>query len=390
MKRLTATAVAILVLTPLGAGAQGADEEEQDEFYRDVDEAPAVETDEGGGGASSGADVAVAAEGPSDDGIARRFRLSGFTYENIFSARPRSTDLSPDATFYYAMSYSFQPRFYVTDWFHLRARFDLEHELTDGGTTYLREPLASDTTIDAWFTDVLDPVTDWVDLHLFARLTFPSSKASQARTLQTGVTAGLTLMRSFPVLEGLRLSYGFSASKYFNRYTTAVQEAPTLSCVAGADFDCASQVNTGARNASWAIRNVFGLTFSPIERLTFSASVSWNTQLLYSLTDADASDLYGGVVCADPRACPIVPDELNTDMRVGLAYVLALGYDILPWLGVAVGTSTFNPQLTPSSDYRAPFFNRYTNFFIDINITVDELVQSIMGRSGTRSRVDEV
>ena len=98
------------------------------------------------------------------------------------------------ATFYYAMSYDFRPRYYISDWLHLRARFVVEQELANAdSTTYLYEPMASDTLFDIQFTDVLDPVMDWFDLNAFLRFTFPSSKASQARTLVLSGTAGFNI-----------------------------------------------------------------------------------------------------------------------------------------------------------------------------------------------------
>jgi hypothetical protein len=372
--------------TPAPAAAPTAEASRQDEFYADSDAEETEPAEPAEGEADAGADVSLtsSAERPS------RFRNSTFTYENTFSARPAATDLSAAATFYYAMSYDFRPRLYLSDWAHLRARFLVEQELSNADTTtYLYEPLASDLTLYGYFTDVLDSVTDWVDLGAYVMLTVPTSKASLARTLVLGTTAAIQLAREFDVLAGLGLTYTFEFTKYWNRYTTAVQSAPTLACTPGASMDCDSQINLGARNPSWLFRNNFGISFSPIENLTFSVDVLWYTYLLYPVTEADCLRLYADVVSADPSACPIEPAETNTDLRVSLWYIVEIGYDILPWLNVAVGTSTFNPQLTPDSEYRAPFFNRYTNIYLDININADELVRSIMRRA-TRRRADEV
>jgi len=81
--------------------------------------------------------------------------------------------------------------------------------------------------------------------------------------------------------------------------------------------------------------------------------------------------------------------DTNTDMRAAIWYIVEVGYQILPWLGVALGASTYNAQLSPDSSYEAPFFNRYTRVYLDINITVDQLVQAIRGRSSTSRRTDD-
>ena len=86
---------------------------------------------------------------------------------------------------------------------------------------------------------------------------------------------------------------------------------------------------------------------------------------------------------------------MNTNRRSSIWYLVEVSYSPLPWLGLALGTSTFNPQLTPSSEYRAPFFNRYTQVYFDISLTIDQLVQSIRdrrrnGRSAASRPADEV
>jgi hypothetical protein len=46
--------------------------------------------------------------------------------------------------------------------------------------------------------------------------------------------------------------------------------------------------------------------------------------------------------------------------------------------------------LRGDSTYYAPFFNRFTNVYLDVNITLDELVQAIRGRSSRRRNDGEV
>ena len=57
--------------------------------------------------------------------------------------------------------------------------------------------------------------------------------------------------------------------------------------------------------------------------------------------------------------------------------ITELGYDIVDWLSLSIGTSTRYPQLTPDSEYRTFFFNRYTAFYFNISIPVDQFVAQV-------------
>lgn len=353
-----------------------AQEGEDDEFYQDPD--TAYSDDE-----SEGADVELEVDVGEDDPLP--FRNTTVIYENIFSAASPAVDLSPAASFYYAMSYSFRPRYYVRDWFSLRLRLDVEHELTDSSTTtQRREPLVSDLWLDFYFQDLLAGVSETWQLEGYFRLAFPASKVSQARTMIMGGTLGVSAHYTADVLEGLRLGYGINITKYFNQYSTATQEAPSTTCTPGSAINCDSQLNLGTRNPSALMRNVLSLEFSPIEDLTFAISVIFYDYFLYQGADVNTDDLPVDVVCSDPNGCPVEEDPFNTNRRSSIWYLVELSYSPLPWLGLSLGTSTFNPQLTPESDYRSPFFNRFTQVYFDVSLTIDQLVQSIRDRRRNR------
>jgi len=351
-------------------------------------ETEALEADHADSSDEDDGDVAIEAE--VEEGDRLPFRGSVFIWENIFSAANRN-DLSSDATFSYAMSYSFRPRYYFADWFSARVRFDLEQELTDSNTTtYENEVVWSDLLIDAYFGDYLQQWTEWLDLNTYLRLSIPTSKASQAQTLYSTVALGIGAGHTFDVLEGLTLSYTFEVTKYLNQYTTAVQEAPTLSCTPGADWACDSQINSGMRNASWRLRNMLHVDFSPVRNLTIAVDVLFYNSFLYDVTDTSTDDLANPPTDSDPDGSTIDEQATNTDHRAAIWYVIDISYQVLPWLALAVGTSTYNPQLAGDSTYYAPFFNRYTNVYLDVNITLDELVQAIRGRSSRRRNDGEV
>ena len=362
--------LALVTCAPLTAWAQGGD----DEFYQSPDAGDAA-LDESG----AEADVSVTEE-VETEGDQLPFRGSTFTYENIFSAATAG-DLSPETSFYYAMSYSLRPRYYLNDWFNFRLRLDLEHELTDSPTTTrLREPLLSDMWLDFYFSDVLESVTDTIDLSTYLRLQLPTSKVSQARTLVMGGTVGVVAQYTAPVLEGLRLTYGINGTKYFNQRTTSAFEEPLVAMTPNTQALAESYLGPGTRNASWLLRNTIGVDLMPIEDLTLSVSVTFYDYFLYPVSDMTTEDLEVDVACGDAAGCVIDSDPNNTNRRSNIWYIVELSYSPVPWLGLALGTSTYNPQLTPGSEYRAPFFNRFTNVYFDISVTIDELVNSIRNR----------
>jgi hypothetical protein len=384
LRILNAWIVALVALVPAVAAAQAGD----DEFYEDRDETSATapeaqaETETGGEEGTEGAesDVSVRSQfGEVQSGLP--FRNSVFIYENAISAA-HPMDLSPDATFYYGMSYSLRPRYYIRDWFSLRLRLDLEQELTDSSTTTsLREPILSDTTLDFYFQHLLAGVSEAFDLEAFLRFGFPSSKASQARTQYLSGTAGFYAYYTAPVLAGLRIGYGFNVAKYFDQYSSATQEVQADLCMHDSD----SCLGSGARNPSWLLRNTLSVEFSPIEDLTLSVSVIFYDYFLYNDSTLTTADLPVDVVTNEPSGETIAEDPLNTSRRSNIWYTIDISYNITPYIGLSIGTSTLNPQLAPDSTYYAPFFNRYTQVYLDVNLTIDEVVQAIRNRRNRRS-----
>jgi hypothetical protein len=368
--------VALVALVPAVAAAEA----EDDEFYEDPDEVTTTEAE----AEADEADLAVRAE-VDEEANRLPFRGSVFIYENVLSAA-HPADLSPDATFYYAMSYSLRPRYYFRDWFSLRLRIDLEQELTDSSsTTMLHEPVLSDTWLDFYFQDLLSDVSESFEIEAYFRLGFPSSKLSQSRTQYLGGTLGVYGYYTAPLLEGLRIGYGFNISKYFNQYTTATQEAPLTGCTPGSEAFCDGLIGMGTRNPSWLMRNTLSLELMPIEELNISVSVIFYDYFLYENADLTTDDLPVDVVDNDPDAAPIVEDPMNTNRRSSIWYTIDVSYSPTPYLGLSIGTSTFNPQLAPDSSYYAPFFNRYTQVYFDVTLTIDEVVQAIRNRRSRRS-----
>ena len=294
------------------------------------------------------------------------YRGSSIIYENSFTAISLDPDYEPDYNPSYVMTWAFSPRYYLYESLSARLGFSVDLELTDSDTTQSTyEPWASDITLGfIYATFYTIPV---VELKLGAGVTFgfPTSKLSQARTLYLNLAPSLTIRRSFDVLGGLQLSYGFKYTKNFNKYSGMVTEGEQFPCPSTLD-DRTECFNMGMRNPSMTFSNSFEASVYWMDRLYTTLSFGIINTLLYPVAQA----YY-------PNGDPIPPDEDNTDMRGSFSYGLEVGYDAWDFLSFALGVSTVTAQLADDGSYRPPFFNRFSSIYFDIALSVDGLVQTI-------------
>jgi hypothetical protein len=199
------------------------------------------------------------------------------------------------------------------------------------------------------------------------------------------VTLGTSVAYTAPVLEGLKLSYGVNVTRYFNTSDAATQEQPSVPATPGTAAFADAWFNMGVRNPAWLLRNSLGVDFSPIENLTLTVNVTFYDYWLYDVEGVTTADLPVDIHCVDPDGCVIDSRADNTDRRSSIWYIIEVSYSPLDWLGLALGFSTFNAQLDQESEYRTPFFNRYTQLYFDISLTFDALVDAIRNRRGSRS-----
>jgi len=66
-----------------------------------------------------------------------------------------------------------------------------------------------------------------------------------------------------------------------------------------------------------------------------------------------------------------------SDRRMLLSYNLELAARPVSALTVALGASTTHPALKPDSTYYTPFFNRYTTVYLDLRLSVADLVSAL-------------
>jgi hypothetical protein len=211
-----------------------------------------------------------------------------------------------------------------------------------------------------------------VDIRLGGGISFgfPTSKVSQARTLYFSLAPSISIAKSFDVLGGLELSYGFRYSKNFNKYTGSVSEDTLYPCPTNL-ADRTECFNMGSRNASMSFSNTFSAQIYWLERFYTVVQVGVVNTLLYPVAPAEV-DTLGGTVSVDESSD-------NTDHRGAMSYGIEIGYDAFDYLSFAVGVSTVNSQLREDGDYWAPFFNRYSSIYFDVALSVDALVQEIQG-----------
>ena len=299
------------------------------------------------------------------------YRGTSIVYENAFTALSVDPSAEPDYNPSYVMSWSFNPRYYLYDRLSARLSFSIDQELTNSDSTQdIYEPVVSDLSLGFMYAPFYTiPV---VDIRMAGGVTFgfPTSKASQARTLYFSLTPSLSLSRTFDVLGGLELSYGFRYRKNFNKYTGSVSEDTLFPCPSNL-ADRTECFNMGSRNASMSFSNTFSVQIYWIERLYTAVQVGVVNTLLYPVAPAEV-DTLGGTV-------DIRESSDNTDHRGSMSYAIEVGYDAFDYLSFALGVSTVNSQLRDDGDYWAPFFNRYSSIYFDVALSVDGLVQTIMG-----------
>jgi len=319
---------------------------------------------------------------PTEEEELLPYRGTSIVYENAFTALSMDPSAEPDYNPSYVMSWSFNPRYYLYDRLSARLGFSVEQEITNSDSTQdLYEPVVSDITLGFIYSPFYTiPVAD---IRLGGGITFgfPASKVSQARTLYLSLAPSLTLSRNFDLLGGVELSYSFKYTKNFNKYTGAVAEDTVFPCPSNLE-DRTECFNLGSRNPSMSFTNTFSAQIYWFDKFYTTVQVGVINTLLYPVAPAEVETLGGTVTVAES------PD--NTDHRGSMSYGIEIGYDAFDYLSFALGVSTMNAQLRDDGDYRAPFFNRYSNIYFDVALLVDGLVQTIRGKGDDHETVASV
>ena len=288
------------------------------------------------------------------------FAGSFVTLRNVATALSVNKDAEPTYNPYYAMVLSVAPNWNAGKSVYLRGNLSLSRELThEDWTTYSGETTLSDTNLSAgWRAFRLNSIG--LSAAVEASINLPTSKAAQARTLQAGSGLGMTavwIVGNFAVIGIARVAY------QWHRYSTGETEKPWVAGCSSAVAGCDPYVNNGIRNTEWRVTNFGIVAWSPLPWLGVNLQGGVISDLLYDMSPSKAR--FAGVI-------PSAADGVN--YRELMVYGVSAELRLHKALTVALGAETVNPQLAPDSTYRAPFFNRFTTLFVDLQVAPDKLL----------------
>jgi len=297
------------------------------------------------------------------------YRETRLTYRNTVSA----LSLAPgaDLTYnpYYAVTMAMKLAWWFDDVWFVRGAVDLTRELTwPDDTTYANEIWVSDSVLTAGAANFWTIPKAEIGLSADVEIVLPTSKASSSETMLLATGLNLGLDREFQVAEGLAVSYTFTPTKYWHRYTTSEIATPLIPDCASSPAGCAAFLSTGSRNVNFSLANDLSLDLTPVRWLVCSASVGTITGFLYPLTPSPVELSY--------------QTGIDTGMRFVNYYKLTAMFKPMPAIAILVGTDTVNPQLRPDSTYESFLFNRYTTLFASLRLDFAGLMQQL--HSGDR------
>jgi hypothetical protein len=338
----------------------------------------AASKDDGGATASVSLEASAKPEA-KEDGPPKDlpfYRGSALSYRNTVSAISFNKDAEPDYNPYYLMTFGIAPRFWTGEKGYLNLNIDISREITESDwTTQAGETILGDISFGAGLANLYKIPVLGIGISTSVSFIVPSSKGSQARTMILGIKPGLSLSRRFDVLSGLSLGYNLGATKTFHEYTTVQREDSMIEDIKQSAIvntrTMASYMNTGVRNASWGLTNMFTAGLEFVSWLGMGINVGVAHSFLYEFED-DYEGLYG-------------EDEVdisyeNTDAS-NVRYTMIYGADLhstpIPSLSISLGASTANPMLSPDSTYESPFVNRYTAIYLDLRLDIAGLVSQL-------------
>jgi hypothetical protein len=273
----------------------------------------------------------------------------------------------------YQMSFSLNPRFYLTDTTFLWLNQDLFVELTDADdATYNREPMLGDTLLDIRQNLMVEGFV----FQFQGRLGFPLSKLSQAarRVMQTGL--GIVATRPIPEAANLTISTNVAYRRWWalsNVPIASPSESQIGYCSPSAGMTAGEPTCTQASGAT-SLRDIIiaGLTLSvaPLPELTIMLQGMFIWGYGHELAPGEV-DINGGTV--------VIEDQSRTHWRNFTYLMLAVAYDVQPWLNIQLGianTGVLAPLYSPDGSVRGPF-NADTQVFLNTTITIDSLYQTI-------------
>jgi hypothetical protein len=290
-------------------------------------------------------------------GLSTSFKGSSFSVKNVVSTLSLNKDGQLTYNPYYAVSVQASPRFWFTKSLYTSVSVGAVQEITNSDSTTQRgETMLDDITVRLGLSKIAS-IPGGLTLSGSLDGLIPTSKASQARTMLMGIRPALNLSWVIPGAKGLSFSYSVSGTWYVHNYTTASKEVPLIPGCSITDQGCDAFSHNGLRNTQWRLINSVSTNFNATSWLGFSATFVVLNDFLYALEPSEE------------HATSFVPQE-PTSTRYILAYDLSTTIRPTSSMSITLGASTANPQMAPDTSYYRPFFNRYTNLYLNLSLDV--------------------
>jgi len=302
--------------------------------------------------------------------IATSFKGSSVGIKNVMSTLTLNKDGQLTYNPYYAVSIQASPRFAFTKRFYASVSVGAVREMTNADNTTMRgETLLDDVSLRLGLSQIAK-IPGGLSLSGAIDGLAPTSKASQARTMIVGVRPSLNLAWAVPGTKKLSFNYSVAGTWYAHQYTTASKESPLIPGCSITDRGCDAFSHSGVRNTQWRLINSVSTNFSATSWLSFGATFVMLHDFVYAL------DPY------EDETPSFVPQEPSS-IRYILAYDLSATVRPMSAMSITLGASTANPQLAPDTSYYTPFFNRYTNLYLNLSFDVASFFASSPERKET-------
>ena len=250
---------------------------------------------------------------------------------------------------FYALTLSFAPSWRINEAFSTSLSAALSREVTQADNRNRAD--------EVWFNDI-----SWTMAYAGYKIpvlgvvlggqvtTFlPTSPLSQAQTLRLGVQPGVSISRRFNVLAGLSVAYRGGLRLNVHQFTTSETESPRLAGCRGQE--CARLLNTGVRNSQYQQSHAGSVSLTFVDWLSASVSVGAYLSHLYESSDLGEDEFFA----LEPM-----------DTRYAMSFGLGLNATLPKGVTAGLGLSTFSPQRAPNNDFYRPFYNRFSQVYLDL------------------------
>lgn len=260
------------------------------------------------------------------------------------------------------------PEWHFNDTFHVRSRFFLSQEFTKSDyTNTLNEVELSDLWLDGVWAGFKEKYSG-IKFDANLRLTFPTSRFSQAQGRIMTIGPGINVSRAFPVMTALIFSYSFRYTYRFNRFATFQNQGPSIAAcgISGGTVDCPSLTSNGVRTIQMDIIHGPTAVFLPHPKVTFAVSLFMQYGLMPALAEL-------------PPGTDVSLNAGNSgpQWRNFWGSSISVGYQ--PWdtVGFTLGAFTFSNQLDSQSQYIFPLFNRNTVVSLDMSVDIESFFNNV-------------